>query len=169
MKTERNPLGFMGTGGIFERDGWWYLQYRDPETKRNIQIKVSQERTDALVGLALLMIGIFQKRVEALREIVRQARPEGLLPRDKSYRISGAALEQLFRRGRRTGGETVAGTGSSAADERARGGTVSAPQRTLDTPGDGGGKTGVRKGGEQPAAVRPRIAPRYVEQHNGRD
>jgi hypothetical protein len=96
MKTRRNPLGFMGTGGLFERNGWWHIQFRDPQTKKNMQIKVSQKKADAKVRLALLMIGVYERRIEKLHELVSKARPNGLLPEDSSYRSSGICTEYVF-------------------------------------------------------------------------
>jgi hypothetical protein len=168
MKTERNPLGFMGTGGIFQRDGWWYCQYRDPETKKNVQQKCGEHREDALRMLAYTMIELYERRLDDLYETVTKLDPtpcnELILTRrfrlrfgEKQYRERfGEPAGPLDRLCSLPSGRKTTSVRRAASDERARGGTVSAPQRTLDTPGDGGGKARVRKGGEQPAAVRPR-------------
>lgn len=155
MKTKRNPLGFMGTGGIFERDGWWHIQYRDPQTKKNIQIKVSQKKSDAIVRLALYMIGVYERRMEKLYEIVEKARPNGLLDEDRSYRSSGVYAEYIFDAARQGHREYNARFGRAAADERAPGGGVPGTERAVDPPGNRGGEARVRQGGKQPAALRP--------------
>jgi hypothetical protein len=155
MAKKRNPLGFMGTGGIFERGGWWYIQYRDPGTKRTMQIKVSQKKSDATVRLALLMIGVYERRMEKLYEIVEKARPEGLLPGDGSYRSSGIYAEYVLNAPRKGHSEYNARIRRAAPDERAAGGGLSGPVGAVGPAGDGGGKARLRKGGQEPAPIRP--------------
>ena len=168
MKTERNPLGFMGTGGIFKRDGWWYCQYRDPETKKNVQQKCGEQREDALLMLAYLMIDLYERRLDDLYETVYKLYPsehnELQLTRrfrlrfgEKMYRERfGEPAGPLDRLASLPSGRKTTSVRRAAANERARSRTVSAPQRAVDPPGDGGGETRVRARGEQPAAVRPR-------------
>jgi hypothetical protein len=156
MAKTRNPLGFMGTGGIFKRKGWWYIQYRDPQTKRNMQIKVSQKKSDATVRLALLMTGVYERRIERLYEIVEKARPGGLLPEDASYRSHGTYAEYVFNAPRKGHSEYHALFGRPAADERPAGGGVPGPVRAVGAAGDGGGEARMRQGGQEPAPVRPR-------------
>jgi hypothetical protein len=168
MKTERNPLGFMGTGGIFERDGWWYVQYRDPETKRNVQKKCGEHREDALLMLAYFMIELYERRLDDLYETVTKLDPSPsnaieLTRRfrfrfgEKRYRERfGEPAGPLDRLASLSSRRKTTSARRAAADERAGSRTVSAPKRAVDPPGDGGGEARVRARGQQPAAVRPR-------------
>src|SRR5215468_10186372 len=131
MNTKRNPLGFMGTGGIFQRDGWWHIQYRDPETKKNVQINAGRKKSDATVKLALLMIGVYERRIWKLYEIVKKARPDGLLPEDRSCRSGRVLSEYLLQNPRAGDREDHERTECSPADERARGRNVPGPQRAV--------------------------------------
>lgn len=168
MKTERNPLGFMGTGGIFERDGWWHIQYRDPETKKNVQKKCGEHREDALLMLAYLMIDLYERRLDGLYETVTKLDPspanETQFTRrfrlrfgEKRYRERfGEPAGPLDRLSSLPSGRKTTSIRRAASDERSGGGRVSAPERAVDPPGDGSGKARVRARGEQPAAIRPR-------------
>jgi hypothetical protein len=63
----------MGSGGIFQRGRVWYVQYRDPDTRRNVQFSIRSEleRVDKL-ELATIMADIYSRRLEKIHAIIAE-------------------------------------------------------------------------------------------------
>ena len=167
MKTERNPLGFMGTGeSSNEMDGG--IANIAIQTPKKCAAEVRRTSRGCTPDVGYTMIELYERRLDDLYETVTKLDPtpcnELILTGDSACALGksntakrfGEPAGPLDRLCSLPSGRKTTSVRRAAADERARSRTVSTPQRAVDPPGDGGGKARVRARGKQPAAVRPR-------------